>query len=386
MAGKKGVSAFRRERKRVEKEMKDRKAGGRVWAFRLQDGESAMVRFVGLFLPPIADGVLEEMERGELLELADLYDVVQRTKENGKREKLLTAVKRRMTQEEPILTETHWVHALNQAFTCDHDNTFGTGGCALCEARDSDKKFQKKIGFPKSESIFFLIDHRRQHRIKHEDGDAKYVDCTEESAGRCKYCRRADEEGPVYPARMNGLRYFPNGQRRAMEIISLNDRAKQYCLGCNAKLVSAGYQCSSCGAELGDLDADGLKVKCRKCGVKDIPIEQVAPRKKCNNKGCQPARSNLSKFMVEVRRNGTGKQTVYSFSLEGQEPLSEEEMEQLLRYPEDVYHMEGIKPPPQSEIALKIKFDDSRFLEDEDGAGASSYDDDDYDDEDEDDD
>lgn len=385
MGVKRGEQAYKDDRKRVEKEQKQRAAGGRVWPLRIQDGETALLRFVGLFRPAIADEILDEMERDQLFELVDVYNVIQRVMESGKKEKLLTAVKRRMKQEEPLVIETHWLSRQNTSVTCDQDNSFGTGGCAVCEARETSKTQRKDLGFPKSESVFFVIDHRRQHRIKNGDDDAEYVNCTMAEKDKCKYCKRADEEGPVYPSRMNGLRTFSNSAKRAAEIMALNERAKQQCLYCAAKLKTEGYSCGHCGKELGDLDADGLRVKCRKCGKKEVPVENVVPRKECNREDCVPTRARLSDFLVSVSRTGTKKQTVYSFALEDLEPMSDDEMEQMLRYPEDITESDALKPPPQSETALKIGNKNSRFLE-KGKAGATSYDDEDFDDDDDDDD
>lgn len=389
MGIKRGTAAYGENRKRVEKEQKQRKAGGgKIWDLRLKDGESALCRFVGLFRPAIDDDTLDEMSREDLSELGELYAAIRRVNdETGKKEKLLEAVKRRMRQEEPIMVESHWLNRLRITITCDHDNTFGTGGCAVCEYRESNKTQRKDLGFPKSESCFFVIDHRRQHRIKKGDDDVEYVDCTMESKGSCKRCKRADEEGPVYPSRMNGLRVFKNGQKRAAEILARNEQAKQHCLHCNAKLKTEGYECGNCGAELGDLEAEGLRVKCRKCGKRAIPIERVVPRKECNREDCVPTRARLSDFLVTISRTGEEKQTVYSFTLEDLEPMSDEEIEQMSRYPEDITQSESFKPPPQAETAAKLGNKDSRFLKDQkQSAGASSYDDDDFDDDDEDDD
>ena len=339
-----------------------------TWNLRVDDGEEVLVRFIGLFRPARSEKVVRATPKADLAVMAEIYGA-HRRENDGKREPTLDAVLRRMTEEEPIQAAQHW--AKSSTFYCaDVGGPYeGVAGCVCCHARGNDRK-SKQFSYPRDVFGFSVWDYRTYHKIAHgDDAKAEYVKCTADE-GRCKNCNKASEKGPVYPAKMNGLRKWVVGRKWATSIVSMNDSLQKKCKSCGkGKIKVAGYMCGNpaCGDVMPDIDALDSMVRCGACNSKTYPVEEITCTN-CDN----PVRGSLSDVDVLVTRAGSSKDdTTYNFQPQGFDTFLYAEQARCVDWATEV------KPPSTAEQAATLGLSRDPFGGK--GVGATSYDDDDDD-------
>ncbi len=365
MAIARGVKSF--------KERKERSGGGSersggIWNFKLKDGEEAIVWFRGLFVPTRSEKVLRAMDDDQLATFAELCQVHRREKD-GKRETLLDATIRRMLQEEPAAAAEHWLRGGTMlcADVCPHPTV---AGCVPCyERRNGDKQIKQARDI----RCFSILDTRKFHKIAGSKDDKNtYETCTADD-GVCKLCKKASEKGPVYPARMTGLRKWTAGAKWATAIVGLNDQLARKCLSCGkGRIKVTGYACGNpdCGELLEDIDSCDTPVRCVACRGKLFPIEELSCTK-CSN----PVRGSIMHAPVTVSRTGETKDdTSYSF-MAGDFETPPDEVLAI----EPVDWEQELRPPSTGEQAAKLGLRRDPFGGK--GVGGASYDDDDDEDE-----
>lgn len=351
--------------------------GRQTFRFSLKDGESARVRFLGLFREAMEDKAVKALSKEELADIAEIYGATRRVdKETKKKERLVDAVMRRMKQEEPVQTKEHWVPRANRGkgdgIQCtDHTKE----GCVPCYQRAKSAAEKKAIGYAADKYHFLLWDYRKQHKVVGKNGDI-YEWCTKEDRGSCKLCNKASENGPVHLAREQGRRKWSVGKQRMTEILGENDKLARRCLFCSGKVIVAGWACGSCGEEIEDIDADGVEVKCPHCDERSMPVE-ILEGKTCKKTcGAEPVRGSLSDCDITISRTGSDtKNTVYSFDAE---EFSMPADHLVAWYPD---WSKELKDPSTAEQAAQLGLDRNP-LGGKESVGAKSYDDDDDEDDD----
>ena len=367
------------------KNRKNQKGGGRkndTYLFRLSDGEEAPMRFLGMFREPISDKKLDKIskKKSQLEYIADVFGVTKL-----KDETLLDACKRRMREGEPFIFISHWIPKIQRPVTCADDDIWddveGVDGCVPCAKRAEGGQWKKKLGFPVDKYGYTVVDLRMIHKVEKGDSENQYETCTLDELGKCKWCKRENEDGPVFPAIMRGRRRLECGKQRAGQIMALNDKLGRKCLFCNGRLVSDGWSCGSCGEVFEDIDAEGIAMRCPECGHKGLPTELVRHKKTPSDEH-EAVRGSLSDCVIIATRDGSDKDTVYTYDAEDFDAgPTEEEWE---KWGGMIDWMEELKPEKSKKVAAKLGLREDPLSEGK--VGGSSYDDDDDEDDDDEDD
>lgn len=367
-----GIRAFK-DAKRKQEERSTR-GFGNIFNFQLRDGEEALVRFRGLYRTPVNAKLIRGLDEETLEYYAELYQAFQ-LEIDGKQEAVLQALMRRIAQEEPFCFSTHWVNSARRSFTCVDESSYWPdfkGGCVGCFQNGRNQK--GGASRPRSNYGFSLIDFRSWHKIAKGDKN-EYKLCTADE-GKCRWCRKASDDGPVYPGRVSGLRKWRTGKQWATTIMGVNDQLSRRCLSCGTgKIRVTGYCCGNplCMEPMDHVDSDDFKVRCGECSKKLIPMEEVECTK-CDD----PARGSIADCNVLVSRAGAGKDdTTYNLQAEPFEELDEEWLKV-----QPVGWLESEKPISTSEQAALCGLNKDPFGGG--GVGSEDYDDEDEDEDDDD--
>lgn len=299
----------------------------KTFSFILKDGESALLRFRGLVdRPPVSEKEIKAMSKAERKAAMKLFKAVRRkVGKDGEKETSREALTRRMGEEEPYAFKKH--SHFNQKYypACpegeEAHNDAELPGCVSCFEIASGSKLltPAKVTFG-----WTVINLAKQHKVEGKDGN-KYPACTQDEKGHCKLCDKASEEGKVKPAKMVGARSWLMPESRANEVYGLIDDLEKKCANCGGgKIRHEGWFCGNakCGKSLKNIDVDdGIRVKCKACGEKKLPVESI----EC--KGCDnPRRARLSDAIIKVRRTGSGmNDTAYNFSVDEIASMTKEE-------------------------------------------------------------
>lgn len=298
-----------------------------TYDFWLKPDESALLRFRGLVdRPPISKKEIKAMSKPERKAAMKLFKAVRRKiGKDGEKEKTSEALIRRMGEVEPFSFRKHGHYNLKYHHACSEGAEAPEGeelpGCVSCFEISSGNT---ALSPAKMQFGWTVVNIAKQHRVERKEGN-KYLTCTQDEDGHCKWCDKATDEGKVRPAKMVGARCWLMPESRANEVYGLVDDLEKKCANCGGgKILHKGWSCGNteCGKSLKNVDVDdGIRVKCKACGEKKLPVESIS----C--KGCDdPRRARLSDAVIKVRRTGSGKNdTAYNFSVDEISPMTKEE-------------------------------------------------------------
>jgi len=249
----KGMRKVKKVAKRLEDERGD--WGAYVPFFKLDDGESAIVRFNG-------------------------------------------------SEDEPHIFESHSIRRGNKfsGVNCAKD-TPGHDGCVGCW---SNSNGDKGVGRPASKGAFNLIDHRWYHKLldrEKSDGENKrykYILCSDDA--RCKYCRKKKKR------EHGGQKRVTFALQWAQLLAATDEKLSKKCKSCGVGRVKAvGYEDED--GEPVDPPSDDEELE---EAIESGEIFEVLECNKCE----EPERCTLNDALLEVTRVGSGTNTTYKFDIE----------------------------------------------------------------------
>lgn len=184
--------------------------------------------------------------------------------------------------------------------------------CVGCWYKERGHKY---LGYASERAAFNLIDCRFMHveeskteKTKRGDKPKRiYTACTEDLT--CKGCRRK------LPKERGGQKYWEMALSHAATLDTVNTQLSKKCKACGGqgRISVVSYECSNCAASIeftppeeGDEEA---RVTCGSCREEITPVELI----QCSN-GCDwPERGSITDVNIEVTRTGSDKQTQYNF-------------------------------------------------------------------------
>lgn len=320
MAVRKGLRAVREA-----KEQMNRSGNNNPFTFRLQSGESAVVRFFGDF-------------EGE---------------------------------EDPAICDRHYVKRFErvsnlQAYQWCGDNNGRK--CVYCHVKDAGDKGVSKSPI----ANFFIYDKRKSHKFEDKqkivktgrkprpgrpltDQDYYYTKYPMCIGGKrpCHFCKQGNEARPI------GFRHWPLATMFAEHVVALQETIREYCK-CGARddsgegtIVVRRYLCANpeCGVEL-DFNPDlgqGVALCAQRspggslvgCGQTLPPLEEIECTE-CDS----PYRTDLQDWWVRVTRTGEKKTTGYNFeTIPPCSPVDDDIYEEAVKRWPDWEKVTGGDPP-----------------------------------------
>lgn len=252
-------------------------------------------------------------------------------------------------QNDPPVTQRHYIRRFGGADAYQY-----CSGVQCCYCYGRDKGRDKGIGGAGGIAGLYVKDYRKQHKLdapvrllkpgivarpgqtlRPEDYyETKYPPCSGPNRP-CQWCKQGLQSA------YSGYRSWELSTSFAEQLITLQSSIRDFC-HCGAKeeetgvgtIYVASYLCGNaqCG-QIVDFDpASGKPVaSCAHCRHTTQPLEQIA----CTACGEAASRTDLQDWLFKVSRNGEGTDTTYNFEAFKYQPPTQEELDEAAKYKPD---------------------------------------------------
>lgn len=178
-------------------------------------------------------------------------------------------------------------------------------GCVVCAVARSQGK-GGNVRLASRVYGFSVLDPRKYHRVE-EGKDVSYELCSEDA--RCRWCRKGNE------SKATGVCHWTLAEAVALQLKTFeHDLLGEKCAICQVgRIKVVEYVCPDCG-EIVEPEDGTTEVRCFNCNPKKVVMVMPQEVVKCS-KGCKGARrTTLADAWVAVTRSGSGTSTTYNFA------------------------------------------------------------------------